>query len=108
MGKRASLYFAVSLVALSIFLNSSSVLCHPRDPFKSILGEGNTGSWKDQIMSSVGEAPVPGLANASSTLVLAENRTKRPDILSKFHKYRGGWDIANKHYWAVSSVIPIC
>ncbi|KAH6827780.1 transmembrane protein [Perilla frutescens var. hirtella] len=100
MGKRASLYFAVSLVALSIFLNSSSVLCHPRDPFKSILGEGNTGSWKDQIMSSVGEAPVPGPANASSTLVLAENRTKRPDILSKFHKYRGGWDIANKHYWA--------
>ncbi|KAG8366705.1 hypothetical protein BUALT_Bualt17G0107200 [Buddleja alternifolia] len=56
------------------------------------------GSWKDQIMSSNGEAPGP--ANDASTLVLAENRTKRPDILSRFHKYRGGWDIANKHYWA--------
>ncbi|XP_057765859.1 uncharacterized protein LOC130986461 [Salvia miltiorrhiza] len=98
MGKRASLYFAVSLVAVSILLNSSFVLCHPRDPFKSILGEENMGSWKDQMLSSNGEAPGP--ANDVSTLVLAANRTKRPDILSKFHKYRGGWDIANKHYWA--------
>lgn len=99
MGKRASSYLAVPLVALSIFLNSSFVLCHPRDPFKSILGQENMGSWRSQIMSSAGEAPGP--ANDASTLVLlAENRTKRPDILSKFHKYRGGWDITNKHYWA--------
>ncbi|PIN26008.1 hypothetical protein CDL12_01287 [Handroanthus impetiginosus] len=98
MEKRAVLYFAVTCIALSIFLNSSFVLCHPRDPFKSILGEENTGSWKDEILSSNGEAPAP--ANDVSTLVLAENRTKRPDILSRFHKYRGGWDISNKHYWA--------
>ncbi|XP_047965987.1 uncharacterized protein LOC125210479 [Salvia hispanica] len=94
MGKRASLCFAVSLLAL---LNSSFVLCHPRDPFKSILGEENMGSWKDQMLSSNGEAPGP--ASDVSTLVLAANRTKRPDILARFHRYRGGWDIANKHYW---------
>ncbi|XP_042036699.1 uncharacterized protein LOC121782808 [Salvia splendens] len=97
MGKRASLCFAVSLLALSIFFNSSFVLCHPRDPFKSILGEENMGSWKDQMLSSNGEAPGP--ASDASTLVLAANRTKRPDILARFHRYRGGWDIANKHYW---------
>ncbi|KAL1553638.1 hypothetical protein AAHA92_14288 [Salvia divinorum] len=97
MGKKASLYFAISLVAVSIFFNSSFVLCHPRDPPKSILGQVNMGSWKDQTLSSNGEARGP--ANDVSTLVLAANRTKRPDILSKFHKYTGGWDIANKHYW---------
>ncbi|KAK6134262.1 hypothetical protein DH2020_031998 [Rehmannia glutinosa] len=99
MEKRALLCFAVTFIGFSIFLNSSFVLCHPkRDPFNSILGEENLGSWKDEILASNGEAPGP--ANDVSTLVLAENRTKRPDILSRFHKYRGGWDIANKHYWA--------
>ncbi|KAL0396734.1 UNVERIFIED_CONTAM: hypothetical protein Scaly_0121800 [Sesamum calycinum] len=98
MEKRALLCFAVTFLALSIFLNSSFVLCRPGDPFKSILGEENMGSWKDEILSSSGEAPGPAID--VSTLVLAANRTKRPDILSGFHKYRGGWDIANKHYWA--------
>ncbi|XP_011075765.1 uncharacterized protein LOC105160192 isoform X1 [Sesamum indicum] len=98
MEKRALLCFAVTFLSLSIFLNSSFVLCGPRDPFKSILGEENMGSWKDEILSSSGEAPGPAID--VSTLVLAANRTKRPDILSGFHEYRGGWDIANKHYWA--------
>ncbi|KAL9148842.1 hypothetical protein ABFS82_12G069700 [Erythranthe guttata] len=86
-------------VALAIFFNSSFVLCHPTDPLKTILGEENMGSWRDNILSSNGEeAPSP--ANIISTLLLAQNRTNRPDILSKFRKYRGGWDIADKHYWA--------
>jgi hypothetical protein len=48
-------------------------------------------------MSVTAEAPGP--ANVD-TLVLAERRTKRPDILSGFRRYQGGWDISNKHYWA--------
>ncbi|KAL3830819.1 hypothetical protein ACJIZ3_019621 [Penstemon smallii] len=89
----------VTFIALSIFFNSSFVLCHPKDPLKSILGQNqNMGSWKDEILSS--EAQAPGPANDVSTLLLAKNRTKRPDMLSSFHIYRGGWDIANKHYWA--------
>lgn len=66
------------------------------------VGEENAGSWKNEILSSNAEAPGP--AEYVRTLVLAENRTTRPDILSRFHKYRGGWDIANKHYWAVSTI----
>lgn len=53
-------------------------------------------------MSAGAEAPAPGGEATKSTIVLAEKRTNRPDILSNFRRYRGGWDIANKHYWAVS------
>ncbi|KAG9142306.1 hypothetical protein Leryth_007739 [Lithospermum erythrorhizon] len=74
---------------------------HHSDPFESILGQHNwVGSWKDGVVSVPAEAPGPYNGGASNSLVLAEDRTKRPDILSGFHKYRGGWDIANKHYWA--------
>lgn len=54
-------------------------------------------------MSAAAEAPGPGSEALESTLLLAERRTNRPDILTGFRRYRGGWDIANKHYWAVSS-----
>ncbi|KAL8470922.1 hypothetical protein ACS0TY_033484 [Phlomoides rotata] len=78
------------------------VTCFSFDSYKCLMlvGEENMGSWKDEIMSSDSNGEAPGPTNDVSTLVLAENRTKRPDILAKFHKYRGGWDIANKHYWA--------
>ncbi|KAL2546054.1 hypothetical protein Fot_15287 [Forsythia ovata] len=102
MDKMALSFLFVAFIALSAFLSSSTAHSHShshsRDPFKSILGEENMGSWEDEIMSATAEAPGP--ASLVSTLVLAKNRTKRPDILSGFHKYRGGWDIANKHYWA--------
>ncbi|XP_022877197.1 uncharacterized protein LOC111395436 isoform X1 [Olea europaea var. sylvestris] len=98
MENRALLFLFVAFIALSVLLSSSTAHSHSRDPFKSILGDQNMGSWKDEILSSTAEAPGP--ASLVSTLVLAKNRTKRPDILSGFHKYRGGWDIANKHYWA--------
>ncbi|KAK1268284.1 hypothetical protein QJS04_geneDACA024878 [Acorus gramineus] len=35
------------------------------------------------------------------SLVLAAERTKRPDILSKFRWYEEGWNITDRHYWAV-------
>ncbi|KAG8382805.1 hypothetical protein BUALT_Bualt05G0115900 [Buddleja alternifolia] len=98
MENRALPLLALIFIVLCIFLSSGPVLSHPRDPFIPISGEENVGSWKDEILSSSSAAPGP--ANDVSTLVLAENRTKRPDILLKFRKYRGGWDIANKHYWA--------
>ncbi|XP_051144697.1 uncharacterized protein LOC127260802 [Andrographis paniculata] len=94
MGVRGfSCWVLLLLAALSIF-----PVAVAKDPFKSILGQENLGSWKDQILNSTAEAPGP--FSDVGTLVLAENRTKRPDILSKFHKYRGGWDITNQHYWA--------
>ncbi|XP_071727406.1 uncharacterized protein [Rutidosis leptorrhynchoides] len=33
-------------------------------------------------------------------LVLAQERTTRKDPLDKFKKYRGGWNIKERHYWA--------
>ena len=38
----------------------------------------------------------------NSSLVLAAKRTYRKDPLDDFNKYSGGWNIRNKHYWAVS------
>lgn len=51
----------------------------------------------------LGEARAPGPAynEPKVPLILAGNRTKRPNILRKFKIYQGGWDISNKHYWAV-------
>lgn len=42
--------------------------------------------------------------SSSSSLVLAQERTTRKDPLNKFKKYRGGWNIKERHYWAVSFV----
>lgn len=39
----------------------------------------------------------------NTTLILAAKRTQRKDPLNDFHEYRGGWNISNTHYWAVSS-----
>ncbi|XP_050367036.1 uncharacterized protein LOC126785398 [Argentina anserina] len=36
----------------------------------------------------------------NSSLILAKERTLRKDPLDDFHKYTGGWNISNDHYWA--------
>lgn len=62
-------------------------------------GSPNFGSsWKGGISL----APGPSADDVSNYLVLAAHRTKRPDILRAFKPYRGGWNITNNHYWAVS------
>lgn len=40
----------------------------------------------------------------NETLVLAKERTRRKDPLNRFKKYTGGWNIRERHYWAVSSI----
>jgi len=32
----------------------------------------------------------------------------RRDPLNSFHKYRGGYDVKNKHYWAVCHFSLMC
>ncbi|XP_023734179.1 uncharacterized protein LOC111882041 [Lactuca sativa] len=90
----------------SIFITFSFVSCasllpsDQNDQINSILGEnGEDGHWRNGILSSSAQAPAPS-SGSSGALVLAGSRTKRPDILNRFRKYRGGWDITNKHYWA--------
>nr|XP_043626680.1 uncharacterized protein LOC122598146 [Erigeron canadensis] len=72
-----------------------------KDQLTSILGEDSVGHSRNGILSSSSSAEAPAPANEpSDALVLAGSRTKRPDILNKFRRYRGGWDITDKHYWA--------
>uniref|UniRef100_A0A803LJJ0 Uncharacterized protein n=1 Tax=Chenopodium quinoa TaxID=63459 RepID=A0A803LJJ0_CHEQI len=69
------------------------------NPINSILGNQNLGPLKDGILGQA-QAPSPAYDEPKIPLVLAGNRTKRPDILRKFRIYQDGWDISNKHYWA--------
>lgn len=67
-----------------------------------------SGPWMrglKQILPVLATGPVAVDANttdskSNDSLILAEIRTRRPDILHKFKRYSGGWNITNKHYWA--------
>lgn len=63
----------------------------------------NIGSWQNEVTQV---APAPGPLG-DNTLILAANRTDRPDFLRGFHRYHGGWDISDRHYWAVSALVPL-
>ncbi|PSS19313.1 Keratin-associated protein like [Actinidia chinensis var. chinensis] len=92
------IYFFVFALFVALSTSRSSVsAAQSKDPLKFILGEGNLGTWRGGVLSASAQAPGPA---SESTLVLAANRTKRPDILHGFRRYRGGWDFDNKHYWA--------
>ena len=67
-------------------------------------GNENLGPLKNGILGEA-EAPGPASNEPRIPLILAENRTKRPDILRRFKTYDGGWNISNEHYWAVSGFI---
>ncbi|KAI3825086.1 hypothetical protein L1987_06562 [Smallanthus sonchifolius] len=76
------------LLFVIVFITSAS-----SDQSKFILGEDNLGRWKNGILSSSAASEAPGPADGpSGSLVLAGSRTKRPDILNHFKRYRGGWD----------------
>ncbi|KAK8926609.1 hypothetical protein KSP39_PZI018250 [Platanthera zijinensis] len=42
----------------------------------------------------------------NTSLALASERTKRKDPTNFFNYYRGGWNISDEHYWAVSFFAP--
>ncbi|XP_042502415.1 uncharacterized protein LOC122079771 [Macadamia integrifolia] len=65
---------------------------------KLIIGEENTAPWSGFMQFA--EAPGPANGRSADTLVLAAEKTNRPDILNGFKHYRGGWNISNRHYWA--------
>lgn len=71
-----------------------------------LVNEGgrNLGPISDGLLkfTPLASGPVAMAPDAGVMLVLAAKRTRRPDVLNKFRHYRGGWDITNKHYWAVS------
>lgn len=51
-----------------------------------------------QLSATPAPAPAPAISNVF--IILAEGRTARRDPLNHFNKYRDGWDIRSKHYWA--------
>ncbi|KAJ6915223.1 hypothetical protein NC651_017266 [Populus alba x Populus x berolinensis] len=50
---------------------------------------------------SVVEAPISEPVEDSPVLVLAPKRTYRKDPLNDFKRDTGGWNISDRHYWAV-------
>lgn len=72
---------------------------HSFSPLNFILGNENLGPLKDGILGQT-EAPSPAPSGPKIPLMLAGNRTRRPDILDKFKIYEGGWNISSRHYWA--------
>ncbi|KAF5195314.1 envelope glycoprotein B [Thalictrum thalictroides] len=46
------------------------------------------------------ETLAPSPSPSPQKVVLARRRTQRPDILQGFKRYKGGWDLTNRHYWA--------
>lgn len=63
----------------------------------------NLGPWAKGLlkgMPAVAEGPAAMAPVAKYPLVLAEERTRRPDVLDHLRMYGGGWNVTNKHYWA--------
>lgn len=97
----------ISLLTAFLFLSSA--------PFTSSYGEGEilfpvyqtSGKFggRNSVVSVSWSRTERLLADnsseqANSTFALAEKRTYRKDPLDDFRKYRGGWNISNRHYWA--------
>ncbi|CAL4951135.1 unnamed protein product [Urochloa decumbens] len=62
----------------------------------------NLGPWAKGLLRGMPAAAAgPAMAPvAKYPLILAEDRTRRPDVLRHLRMYGGGWNVTNKHYWA--------
>ncbi|KAE8769530.1 hypothetical protein D1007_58826 [Hordeum vulgare] len=61
------------------------------------------GPWAKGLLNGMPDAAAGPAAMgpvAKYPLVLAEDRTRRPDVLRHLRMYGGGWNITSKHYWA--------
>ncbi|KAL4592339.1 hypothetical protein LXL04_005330 [Taraxacum kok-saghyz] len=97
-------FLLLLFLALFVFLsNGESKFPISRSPPTS----GNYKRGKYDLVNSWGNRRFLGdeQKNGNSSLVLAQERTTRKDPLDKFKKYRGGWNIKERHYWAVSVLI---
>ncbi|CAN1151634.1 Ankyrin repeat domain-containing protein EMB506, chloroplastic [Linum perenne] len=91
-------FWVIWVAAVSFTISISAQGEHRGSSSNLLLGQVNLGSWRSGI-SEAATAQAPG-PSPYTTLVLAADRTNRPDILNGFKHYRGGWDITNRHYWA--------
>ncbi|KAK9947446.1 hypothetical protein M0R45_003071 [Rubus argutus] len=73
-------------LSFSIFIALTSGSSHISHTFRA-TGTDTRRSLADETVQN-------------SSLILAKERTRRKDPLDDFHKYTGGWNISNDHYWA--------
>ncbi|XP_050372324.1 uncharacterized protein LOC126790208 [Argentina anserina] len=90
------LFLALGSLSCVSALVKDGVVANIRSLKFSLVDE-NLGSWQNEISDT---AESPGPSTDGQPLLLAAKRTKRPDILDGLKRYRGGWDIVNRHYWA--------
>ncbi|ONM30468.1 hypothetical protein ZEAMMB73_Zm00001d040056 [Zea mays] len=70
----------------------------------------NLGPWAKGLLKGMPQAaagPAAMAPVAKYPLVLAEDRTRRPDVLRHLKVYEGGWNVTNKHYWATITVAAL-
>ncbi|KAG6530499.1 uncharacterized protein LOC122043365 [Zingiber officinale] len=93
---------AEALVLLLFFLPFLS--CFAASSRIEQLTSLSGGGLQDGIFlprRSAAEAPPADVVVVdNSSFVLAAPRTHRKDPLDGFHRYTGGWNISEKHYWA--------
>ncbi|XP_010916316.1 uncharacterized protein [Elaeis guineensis] len=92
------------LVLVSLFVASEALpaLAGGEEGARKIsLDLKSLPAWAKDLLKLTPMAPEPTTSapSAKFPLVLAANRTRRPDVLDNFRMYGGGWNITNKHYW---------
>ncbi|WVZ72029.1 hypothetical protein U9M48_020549 [Paspalum notatum var. saurae] len=106
MGFRAAVtVFAAAVLALGAgaYGDSLADLGGAATEIESAPEAKNLGPWAKGLLKGMPEAaagPAAMAPVAKYPLVLAEDRTRRPDVLHHLKLYEGGWNVTNKHYWA--------
>ena len=85
----------------SSFGSSKSRRSVAEGPVYSSIGRGGGGGGGGGAY----DGGYGGYGGDTSLLVLAPRRTHRKDPLHGFNYYNGGWNISDRHYWAVCSSI---
>lgn len=91
--------YRACLLLLTLFAaTSTSATANSRRDSRVVAA---SGGWRRAALSQDAAAAAAAPALISTRfMILAQERTARPDPLNHFQKYRQGWDIRNEHYWA--------
>ncbi|XP_071702892.1 uncharacterized protein [Rutidosis leptorrhynchoides] len=92
--------FAFLFLLLALFFISSKG--EPSFSTRRTTALGDNEGGKYDLLESLGAKRLleEEQNDVNSSLVLAQRRTTRKDPLDGFKKYRGGWNISERHYWA--------
>ncbi|KAF0918338.1 hypothetical protein E2562_023513 [Oryza meyeriana var. granulata] len=109
MGGAAAAVVVAALVAAAVVVGAAASgdtladLGGAAKGIDSVPEVNNLGPWAKGLLKGMPASAAGPAAMGPATkypLVLAEERTQRPDVLDHLRMYGGGWNITNKHYWA--------